>query len=613
MRNRVRSARKAVIAAVFVLLLVGIVGWSGLNAESAASGSAASGSADRERVQQPLGPALVPALGSTAIPRPIELIEGEAFVVSAREGGRSHIWAHLPGNPTPHQLTSGDWDDIDPVVSPSQDSLAFASNRNGNWDLYLLDLQRNEIRQLTVTLGYEGKPTWSPDGLWLAYEAYYSNSLDIWILPIDGSQSPIQLTDHRAADLSPAWDPGGRRIAFVSDREGELDIFIADLDRPTDRFANLTNSPKLAEGGPVFSPDGAAIAYGVQIQGVNGIQQLALNTQDPVPQWIGQGSEPAWIPGRVAISGILRTPYTDHIVTYPLEEVFPSASGALTGRISELHWSPLIVLPATEQEEAGGTPLFEVVFDEPRAEGERLALVPLQGIQPGGLMLSDAVDEAFEALRTRVAVEVGWDFLGSLEHAFVGINDPLPPGYAYNDWLYTGRAFASAQAAVQAGWVEVVREDFGLETYWRVFVRTYAQDGSMGRPLRSRPWDFNARFSGNPPAYDAGGAAKEQMPVGYYVDFTALAADYGFERLAGLTNWRSFYPGARFDEFAFRESLDWVSAMEELYPRAAISTPTPYQTPTQTPTKTPRPTPTPWWWRWRTPTPTIASSQTPSP
>ena len=196
---------------------------------------------------------------------------------------------------------------------------------------------------------------------------------------------------------------------------------------------------------------------------------------------------------------------------------------------------------------------------------------------------------------------MGWDFLGNLGYAFVGINDPLPPGFAYNDWLYTGRAFAFSQAAFQAGWVEVVREDFGAQTYWRVFVRASRQDGSQGVPLRQHPWDFSTRYLGDPVTYDQGGSVKEQIPQGFYVDFTMLAADYGFERLPALHNWRTYFPAARFDEFAQIQDLDWESAMLEIYPRAAIVTPTPYQTPTTTPTNTPRPTPTPWWWRWRTP------------
>ena len=230
-------------------------------------------------------------------------------------------------------------------------------------------------------------------------------------------------------------------------------------------------------------------------------------------------------------------------------------------------------------------------------------LEELPGVRAPNASLSDDVDEAFHALHERSTRALGWDFLSTLENAFVGLNEPLPPGLAYDDWLYTGRAFSVSLDAVQAEWVQVVREDFGAMTYWRVYVRAAVQDGSLGVPLRQPPWDFNVRFSGDPVAYDQGGAPRESIPQGFYVDFTRLAADYGFERLPALPNWRSYYYGARFNEFAYRGGLEWTEAMLQLYPAEALRTPTPFRTPTTTPTRTPRPTPTPWWWRWRTPTP----------
>jgi TolB protein len=474
-------------------------------------------------------------------------------------------------------------------------------------------LDTGGVRQLTDTPGYEGKSTWSPDGLWVAYEAHYEDNFDIWILPLDGSQSPLQLTNDPGSDTAPAWDPGGRRISFVSDRSGSRDIFIADLDKPTDRFSNLTHTPHIEEMDPVFNSDGSQIAYSVQIDGISGIQRMPTDTERPSPSWVGQGTNPVWSGNGKSISGILRTPYAAHIVTYPLGQSIPPGSGTLSGRISEIDWSPqslleLSVLPAVSSE-----PLFEIIQDQPKSIGDRLGLVELAEVTPAGLLMSDAADEAFEALRQRVQAESGWDFLSNLQRAYIGLNEPLPPGYAYNDWLYTGRAFSISQAAIQSGWVEVGLEEFGREVYWRVYIRVSVQDGSLGEPLRSAPWDFTLRYIGDPIAYDAGGGPKPSIPDGYYTDFTALAADFGFQRLPALPNWRSFYPGARFDEFALMDGLDWVTAMQEIYPASAIATPTPYQTPTTTPTNTPRPTPTPWWWRWNPPTATPGIDLTPTP
>jgi TolB protein len=221
-------------------------------------------------------------------------------------------------------------------------------------------------------------------------------------------------------------------------------------------------------------------------------------------------------------------------------------------------------------------------------------------------MLHDLVDEAFQALRQRIAEETGWDFLSSLENAFVPLTSPLSPGMGH-DWLYTGRSFAFTTLPINAGWIAVMREDYGPQTYWRIYLRARHQDGSAGLPLFDLPWDFNARYSGDPVAYEAGGRLAETIPPGYWVDFTRLALSYGWERLPALSTWRSAYSAARFNEFTLTQGLDWQSAMLQIYPPEILITPTAVVPPTRTPTPTPR------WYQTPTPssTPTTRPTFTP--
>lgn len=541
-------------------------------------------------------------LPATATRAPTQTSPLGTLIFDDRAGGHRHLYAFLPGATAAVPVTTGDWDDQDPAISPDGTRVAFVSNRDGAWDLYVLWLATGELVRLTDTPGYEGHPTWSPDSRWLAYEAYDDGDFDIWIIPADGSQAPLQLTNHAAMDLSPAWDPGGRRIAFASDRDGQMDIFLADLDRPDQRFLNLTRTPDLEEREPAFSPEGQRLAFSRRAGGLDRVVVLDLAAgAERILE--GQGRRPFWSPDGRSLGAVFETPYEAQVVSLALDRqggaplVLPNAR-----RVGRVAWSEA-ALPGELFLGSRPTGNDTQAPAEVVARSERVNLVPLEDIRAPNPVLAEPVVEAFVALRERVAQEAGWDFLGTLDYAFVGLNDPLPPGFAYNDWLYTGRAFAFSQAAMEAGLVEVVREDFAGETYWRVFVRALRQDGSQGQPLRERPWDFSARFRGDPVAYDQGGALKESVPTGYYVDFTELAADYGFQRVPALPNWRTFYPGARFNEFVKRDGLDWLSAMLQLYPASAIATPTPFRTPTPTPTRTPVPTPTPWWWRWRTPTP----------
>ena len=93
----------------------------------------------------------------------------EVVILSYEEDGYAHLFAYVPGKMPLTRITSGDWDDITPAPSPNGEKIAFASNRNGFWDLYLLDLASGNVTQLTNTPQYEGAPTWSPDGSFLAF------------------------------------------------------------------------------------------------------------------------------------------------------------------------------------------------------------------------------------------------------------------------------------------------------------------------------------------------------------------------------------------------------------------------------------------------------------
>jgi TolB protein len=568
-----------------------------------------------------------PSPGDTPTSEPTHPVSEGTLVFAARVNGVSHIWFYAAGDPEPLQLTYGAGDDRDPALSPDGLKLAFASNRNSFWDLYLLDLVSGELRQLTATDDFEGHPTWSPDGQWIAFEAYYDGDFDIWILPIDGDQGLIQLTNHPANDTAPDWDTGGRRIAFISDRDGQADVFLASLDLrdpitgepilAEDRFLNLTRSPEILERDPVFSSDGNRLAYSGRSAGLDQIRWVDLAQPELVVDPIGQGISLAWSPGGQFIAAVLENSNGNHIVSYAVDSSSgPTMGFPISQVVESIDWSTH-GLPGEvyrmSQDIPESPPLYSRTVElDPFG---RNRLVRLAGVSAPNPSLSDAVDEAFTALREQLVQEAGWDFLANLEYAFVGLNDPLPPGRSYDDWLLTGRTFAFDPAALQAEWVEIVREELQGRTYWHVYVRAARQDGSLGEPLRDHPWDLEARFTGNPQSYDHGGQEKGRIPQGYYVDFTRLAADYGFERLPALANWRTFYQGARFNEFVMREGLSWEAAMLQLYPSTAILTPTPFVTPTQTPTRTVRPTFTPWWYRLpsATPFPSQTPTETPSP
>lgn len=539
----------------------------------------------------------------------------EIVVFSFEEDGYAHLFLYLPEKMSLTRITSGDWDDITPASSPDGEQIAFASNRSGFWDLYLLDLESGEVTQLTNTPEYEGAPTWSPDGTFMAFEAYEDENLDILVGPAaDPLSEPIRLTTSASTEHSPAWAPDGRHIAFVSDGE----VILADLDQ-TDgsRFQDLSNTELASESHPVWSPDGKWLAWASSAQGVGRSGIYVWDSVKNVPaSWIGDGNWPAWNGNGDRIITTLAAPNETYLTIYSttgrlLQPLTPFPAAGLRG----LTWADLVLpaeMPNGFQRAAQLTPApLWAPNGEPVAEGasNRWSIVELDGVQAPYPELHDLANEAFDALRERVRIDVGWDALASLENAFVPITTSLDPGFG-EDWLYTGRAFAINSLMTNAGWMVAVREDFGAQTYWRLYLRAQLQDGSLGEPLRDLPWDLSARYNLDPKFYEQGGEYSD-IPAGYWVDVTALAIQYGWERVPALPNWRTFYRGARFTEFALTGGLDWYSAMLELYPPDVLVTPTKVLPPTITPSRTPLPTWTPL--PTRTPRPTRTPTPTRSP
>jgi TolB protein len=187
--------------------------------------------------------------------------------------------------------------------------------------------------------------------------------------------------------------------------------------------------------------------------------------------------------------------------------------------------------------------------------------------------LSDQIDQSFTALRQRLLEEAGWDLLGRLDGMFEALEARPLPGQTAESWNKAGRAFDLyyRDALGLEPQVMVVREDVGPQTYWRIFVKTAVQDGSQGEPLTTINWDFQARSGDDPQYYEQGGKWGEGVPSGYFIDFTALAASYGWQRVPANQNWRTYFPDIRFWHFENQGNLTWEEAMRQLYSEAELS------------------------------------------
>ncbi|MFO8109490.1 MAG: GLUG motif-containing protein, partial [Thermoplasmata archaeon] len=110
----------------------------------------------------------------------------------------------------------------------------------------------------------DGGPKWSPDGKQIAFVSDRDNNYEIYIMDLNGTDDdPVhikRLTNNPSSDIFPSWSPDGKQIAFVSDRTGNNEIYIMETDGEGGEPIGLTSnsSDNIL---PSFSPDGSWIGF----------------------------------------------------------------------------------------------------------------------------------------------------------------------------------------------------------------------------------------------------------------------------------------------------------------------------------------------------------------
>jgi len=170
----------------------------------------------------------------------------DIYVMLADGSGHTNLTNHLA-------------QDAEPAFSPSGSHIAFTSNRDGNREIYVMDVDGSKLKNLTNNPAEDRYPAWSPDGSQIAFVSNRDGNDEIYVMGADGSNL-WNLTNNSALDIEPAWSPDGMQILFISNRDAGYPraVFVMDDDgeNPRRLVENL-----MWNGGPDWSPDGTMLAY----------------------------------------------------------------------------------------------------------------------------------------------------------------------------------------------------------------------------------------------------------------------------------------------------------------------------------------------------------------
>jgi len=215
--------------------------------------------------------------------------------------------------------------------------IAFASNRTGNWEIWLMDWDGSNQRKITSHNALSILPSWSPDNERMVYTSFARGTSDMYIINRRGGGrarinsglalntsatfSPVsndiafvgsvrgnpdiylikddgsnvrRLTSTGSIESTPEWSPNGRQISFTSGRSGTPQIYVMDAEGADVRRISFDGN---WNDDATWAPDGERIAYTSRVNGRFQIRIANLVTgENRIVAGEGSNEQPTWSP-----------------------------------------------------------------------------------------------------------------------------------------------------------------------------------------------------------------------------------------------------------------------------------------------------------------------------
>ncbi|MBI4202743.1 MAG: PD40 domain-containing protein [Chloroflexi bacterium] len=221
--------------------------------------------------------------------------DGSKIAFSTDRDGDYEIYVMDWDGSNPTQLTSNTWSDRQPSWSSDSSRIAFVSRPDGsNSYIYVMKADGADIVKLTSSIANDFEPAWSPDGTKIAFVSTRDGNSEIYVMNVDGSgQTPLTSTPF--AEEWPTWSPDGEKLAFRTNRDGNWEIYVMNADGSGQtRLTNNTSDDR----GPAWSPDGTLIAFTSQRDGNRELYVMSPDGSNQVRLTFTPAEEfgPTWSP-----------------------------------------------------------------------------------------------------------------------------------------------------------------------------------------------------------------------------------------------------------------------------------------------------------------------------
>jgi len=234
-----------------------------------------------------LGPAISPDGNDLIYLSQRDLFAIEMFLADARTGEIKRRLTNNAVDPHFESLqfvnSAGEW-------HPDGRYFAIAAINRGDPIISVLDIEGGGIaREVRLEgVGEAYTPTWSPDGNRIAFTGHRGGFTDLYVLDLETEQL-TRLTADKYADLQPSWSPDGKYLAFTTDRfTSDLDLLVAGpyqialYDLESGEIQTLPNfDDQFRNYNPQWSPDGRSLYFVSDHDGIANLYRLDMETREP--------------------------------------------------------------------------------------------------------------------------------------------------------------------------------------------------------------------------------------------------------------------------------------------------------------------------------------------